>query len=72
VLPEHWTLFNQTMSAYDSLRVGFLAITLVLAAAWGLVPTIRHRHSQWIPQSRQIFQWLEEKFPMLGKRVLHV
>ena len=40
------------MSAYDSLLVGFLAITLVLASALGLVPTIRHLHSQWIPQSR--------------------
>lgn len=52
VLPESWSLFNHTLSAYDALLAGFLIVTLLLAAALGLVPPIRNLHSQWFPQNR--------------------
>jgi len=46
VLPTNWMLLNQSMSAYDILLTGFLAMTLLLAATLGLVPTIRQLRSQ--------------------------
>lgn len=52
ILPTHWTLFSQSMSAYDILLTGFLAMTILLAATLGLVPTIRQLRSQWFPQNR--------------------
>jgi len=52
VLPAQWTLFNQPMSAYDVLLAGFVVMTVLMAAALGLVPKIRNLRSQWLPQNR--------------------
>ena len=51
-IPAQWTLAGQTMSAYDMLLAGFTLLTVTLAATLGLVPTIKHLHSQWFPQNR--------------------
>lgn len=52
VLPAEWMLLGHPMSEYDVLLAGFAGLALLMATAPGLVPTIRHLHSQWIPQNR--------------------
>ena len=52
VLPEQWTLLGNTLSSYDALLSGFMILALLMASALGLVPTIRHIRSQWMPQNR--------------------
>jgi MFS family permease len=52
ILPEAWSFCGQTLSSYDALLAGFMAMAVLMASAIGLVPTIRHLHSQWIPQNR--------------------
>ena len=52
VLPAQWTIAGQTLSAYDIMLTGFMVMTVLMAAALGLVPTIRHLRSQWLPQNR--------------------
>ena len=52
VLPEQWSLFHHTLSAYDALLAGFTVMAVLMAATLGLVPTIRNLHSQWMPQNR--------------------
>jgi len=51
-LPATWELFGQVMSPYDVLLAGFMTLSLLMASALGLVPTIRHIRSQWMPQNR--------------------
>jgi MFS family permease len=51
-LPEQWFFSGETLSDYDVLLAGFMVITLFMAGALGLVPTIRHLRSQWLPQNR--------------------
>ncbi|NOU36338.1 MAG: MFS transporter [Kiritimatiellaceae bacterium] len=51
LLPDSWILFGKSMSAYDILFIGFLAMTALMAVTLGLVPTIRQIRSQWIPQN---------------------
>lgn len=52
ILPENWMLLNSSMSAYDTLLAGFAILSVIMAAAVGLVPTIRNLRSQWLPQIR--------------------
>ncbi|MFA6172760.1 MAG: MFS transporter [Kiritimatiellales bacterium] len=52
VIPAQWVFAEHTMSAYDALLAGFMVLTALMAVALGLVPTIRHLHSQWLPQNR--------------------
>jgi len=51
-VPARWHFSNQTLSAYDALLAGFLVLTVLMAVALGLVPTIRHLRSQWMPQNQ--------------------
>ncbi|MGE4489162.1 MAG: MFS transporter [Kiritimatiellales bacterium] len=52
VLHSEWTLFGQTLSEYDTILAGFMMMILLIAVTLGLVPTIRHLRSQWLPQNR--------------------
>jgi MFS family permease len=52
VLPAQWTWFGRALSNYDILLAGFMVMAVLMAAAIGLVPTIRHLHSQWLPQNQ--------------------
>jgi MFS family permease len=52
VLPAQWTLLGHTLSAYDVLLAGFMVMTVLMAAALGLVPKIRGLRSQWFPQNK--------------------
>jgi hypothetical protein len=52
VLPEQWHFSGQTLSSYDALLAGFMVLTILMAVTLGLVPTIRHLRSQWMPQNQ--------------------
>ena len=52
VIPGQWNFAGQTLSAYDALLAGFLMLTILMAVTLGLVPTIRHLRSQWMPQNQ--------------------
>ncbi len=52
ILPAHWFFAGQALSSYDLLIAGFMTITVLMALALGLVPTIRHLRSQWMPQNQ--------------------
>ena len=52
VIPARWHFSGQTLSAYDALLAGFLVLTMLMAVTLGLVPTIRHLRSQWMPQNQ--------------------
>ena len=52
LLPQQWYFLGLTLNAYDALLAGFMLLAIVMATTLGLIPTIRHLHSQWIPQNR--------------------
>ena len=52
MIPSQWIFAGQTMSSYDILLAGFTALTVILAAGLGLVPTIHRLRSQWLPQNQ--------------------
>ena len=51
-LPVQWRFRGQVLSSYDMLLAGFLVLTMLMAVTLGLVPTIRHLRSQWMPQNQ--------------------
>ena len=51
-LPAGWCLFENPMSAYDSLLVGLACLTALLIFSKKLSPNIRTLKHQWLPQSR--------------------
>lgn len=52
ILQSSWTLLGHAMSTYDALLAGFTGLIAILATTTGLVPAIRHLHSQWLPQNK--------------------
>jgi MFS family permease len=52
LIPVQWSFAGQALSSYDILLTGFTALTVILAAGLGLVPTIHRLRSQWLPQNQ--------------------
>lgn len=53
VFASQWTLFGQTLSAYDTILVGSAIMILLLLITLGLIPSvIQVRKAQWGPLNR--------------------